>query len=775
MNPPLERLTAALADRYSLLRQLGAGGMATVYLARDLKHDRDVAIKVLKPELGAALGAERFLAEIKVTANLRHPNVLPLFDSGSADGQLFYVMPYIDGETLRARMQREQQLPTDEVLRIAGLLAAALDYAHANAVVHRDLKPENILLQAGQPIIADFGIALAIEHVGGDRVTQTGLSLGTPNYMSPEQAAGDRAVDARSDQFALGAMTYEMLVGEPPHSGVNAQIIIARLMTETPRSVRTARPGVTSAIDAAVLRALSKSPADRFASCSEFARALSDNVTDKSSKQPTRARRSAMCVGALVTVAIVGAILVKQFSHHGVIRRVAVLPLTSGRTSADSGLAADGVTRSIIEALTDAGVPVVGYRTVMRYQNSLASIKDIAHALDVDAVIVGSVTQSAGTLDVSLEMTDPVTNENRYAHTFSRPSAEVLILQQEAAFAIATAMKTPLAADRAAKLSTARHVNPDAYALYLLGERLNQRYTADASLQADGVLRKSIELDSTFAPAYAELSNAIFYRAWFLGDPDTLAKNESRKLLARAYLLDPKSPEVLVARGAYRAAVEWDFKGAESDFRNAMALRPDAYTIDIYSWFLGITFRSEEALVHARKAVALEPKVSPYRNDYVLALMGGNDLNAAEIAADSAIKIDPGYAANYVPGAWIALTRGRVTEAESRMRRYVQLTNTQPEYWPALVLAHTGDVAEARRTISAVEQARAARALPRRSSTFAAVYLAMGDTTTAVSIVNDALKHRDATLLKTFYFPTMREFARSPRMKAVRTQMGLPN
>ena len=284
--------------------------MATVYLAHDLKHDRDVAIKVLKPELGAVLGAERFLSEIKVTANLQHPNLLPLFDSGEADGLLFYVMPFIEGETLRARLQREQQLPVDETIRLISLIAGALDFAHARGVVHRDLKPENILLQAGQPIVADFGIALAISNAGGERVTQTGLSLGTPHYMSPEQAAGDRDVTARSDQYALAALTYEMLTGEPPHTGATAQVIIARLMTEVPRSMRTARPSVTTAVDNAVLRALSKVPADRFASCGEFARALA--ITDAAAVPriaPAQSRsRVTRVVVAITAVACIVAI-----------------------------------------------------------------------------------------------------------------------------------------------------------------------------------------------------------------------------------------------------------------------------------------------------------------------------------------------------------------------------------------------------------------------------------------------------------------------------------
>ena len=270
----ISKLRSALVERYEIQREIGAGGMATVYLARDPRHERNVALKVLNPELGAVLGVERFLAEIRVTANLQHPNLLPLFDSGEADGLLFYVMPFVEGESLRARLDREKQLPIDEAVRIAVAVANALDYAHSHHVIHRDLKPENILLQAGQPVVADFGIALAVSKAGGTRVTQTGLSLGTPQYMSPEQATGDRVIDGRTDIYSLGALTYEMLTGEPPHIGHTSQAIIARLLTDKPRSVRSSRSAVPEHIEVAVQRALEKLPADRFATAKEFAEAL---------------------------------------------------------------------------------------------------------------------------------------------------------------------------------------------------------------------------------------------------------------------------------------------------------------------------------------------------------------------------------------------------------------------------------------------------------------------------------------------------------------------
>src|SRR5215210_7754407 len=272
----LNRLQNALADRYRLDREIGAGGMATVYLAQDVRHDRQVAVKVLRPELAAVIGAERFLAEIKLTANLQHPHILPLFDSGEADGYLFYVMPYVEGETLRDRLTREKQLPVADAIRITTEVAAALDYAHRHGVIHRDIKPENILLHDGQALVADFGIALAASKAGGSRMTETGMSLGTPHYMSPEQAMGEREITARSDVYALGAVLYEMLSGDPPFTGSTAQAVVARVVTESPRSLTTQRHTIPRNVEAAVLTALEKLPADRFATAAEFAEALRD-------------------------------------------------------------------------------------------------------------------------------------------------------------------------------------------------------------------------------------------------------------------------------------------------------------------------------------------------------------------------------------------------------------------------------------------------------------------------------------------------------------------
>jgi Tol biopolymer transport system component len=356
MTTAPSQLTSALADRYAIERELGAGGMATVYLAKDLKHEREVALKVLRPELGAVLGADRFLAEIKISARLDHPHILTLIDSGASDGFLWYVLPYVRGESLRHRLTREKQLGIDEALAITRQVASALDYAHRQGVIHRDIKPENILLQEGEAILADFGIALAVRQAGGNRLTETGLSLGTPQYMSPEQATGDRQLDARSDVYSLAAVLYEMLTGEPPVTGATAQAMIAKLMTERPTRVRAVRDTVPQAVDDAIARALAKIPADRYHGALEFSEALHTATEGRGGATapppPPHAARSRApwyVAGAALLVALVAVVFTlgrggagttavpqyapeRQVTFSGDVGRLALAP--DGRTAA---------------------------------------------------------------------------------------------------------------------------------------------------------------------------------------------------------------------------------------------------------------------------------------------------------------------------------------------------------------------------------------------------------------------------------------------------------
>ena len=316
MNTAPERLAAALADRYRIERELGAGGMATVYLAEDLKHKRKVALKVLKPELAAVLGVERFVQEITTTAALQHPHILPLFDSGTADGLCFYVMPYVQGETLRARLERERQLPVPDAVRIAREVASALDYAHRHAVIHRDIKPENILLHDGQAIVADFGIALAVSTVADQRMTATGVALGTPAYLSPEQAAGDRNVDGRSDLYSLGCVLYEMLAGQPPFTGATAESVIRLQLVAAPPPLTAVRPALPTAVERAVARAMAKVPADRFATAAQFAQALvyaetASRPTSPAVRDRTRVAARRVDIGLGLTVLVALALVVR--------------------------------------------------------------------------------------------------------------------------------------------------------------------------------------------------------------------------------------------------------------------------------------------------------------------------------------------------------------------------------------------------------------------------------------------------------------------------------
>jgi serine/threonine-protein kinase len=396
-------LTDALRDRYRLERELGRGGMATVYLARDLKHDREVAVKVLSPELAEVLGRERFLAEVALTARLDHPHILTLIDSGEAAGSLYYVLPYVRGESLRKRLATEQQLSVDEAVRIGCQVAAALDYAHRQGVIHRDIKPENIMLHEGEAMVTDFGVALALREAAGERLTEAGLSLGTPQYMSPEQAGGGHALTPRSDLFSLGTVIYEMLTGEAPFRGRTSQAVVARLMTERPAPIPTVRDTVPAGVEAAVLKSLAKVPADRFPTGQAFAAALREGMEPAKARPGAAARRWLMAGVAGASVAAVGLLSLRFLGHHdtsdtgaGSLGPPLVL-VSPFQAQGDDTLAA-AVARSLPDAIADSLATIRGLRAVVATEDSPQATDSLFHGSEVGLIIAGSVERNGNEL-----------------------------------------------------------------------------------------------------------------------------------------------------------------------------------------------------------------------------------------------------------------------------------------------------------------------------------------------------------------------------------------
>src|SRR5881296_600270 len=390
-------VTAALGDRYAIDRELGRGGMATVYVAQDRRHAREVAIKVLRPDVAAAIGAERFLREIAIAARLTHPHVLPLIDSGQAEGSLYYVMPYVRGETLRERLVREQRFALKDALRIARELGAGLDYAHREGFVHRDVKPENVLLADGHAVRANF-------QAGGEHVTEVGLAIGTPEYMSPEQAAGDRELDGRCDEYALACVVYEMLAGEPPFSGDSARAIVAKHLSEPPAPLRARRPDAPAAVEQALARALAKPPADRFASVAEFTAALEE----------TRPGAAPSLVGRT--------------------RSIAVLPFVNASADPDNEYLSDGISDELINALTKVdGLRIASRTSAFALKGKAQDIRAIGALLGVSAVLAGTVRKSGARLRITAQLAAADDGRTLWSERYDRTLDDVFAIQDEIA------------------------------------------------------------------------------------------------------------------------------------------------------------------------------------------------------------------------------------------------------------------------------------------------------------------------------------------------------
>ncbi len=670
-------LSAALAGRYTIERQLGTGGMANVYLARDVRHDREVALKVLKPELAAALGARRFLAEIKITAQLDHPRILTLIDSGESGGLLWYVMPFVHGESLRDKLARETQLPLDQALTIARQVASALDYAHRQGVVHRDIKPENILLHEGEAMLTDFGIALAVREAGGSRLTETGYSLGTPQYVSPEQATGDRQLDARSDVYSLGVVVYEMLAGEPPATGPTFQAVIAKLLTERPVPLRTVRDTVPLEVEAAVLKALARTPADRFASAGEFVAALQvpAAVARPASGGPSHRAYVIAATGGALALAVSAVLFVRRPAPRvatAAANSVAVLYFDNLSPDTADAYLADGLTEEIIVRLGQVvRLGVKSRNAVLPLRGQAAEDPAVlGRRLGVAYLVSGTTQRSGSRVRVAAELVRTSNGLRVWGEVFDRNNPDLMAIESDIAAAVATAIAGRLAPSERSSLTARSTSSPEAYDLYLRGLYFWQKRTPADLERAREAMERATELDSTFALAFADLANVYDHLGFIGGHAPREVSPKARAAALRALQLDSTLPEAHAALAYVQMQYDWDWPAAERSMQQALQLDPRYVEGHrIYAYWLAAEGRGAEGIAEAERALALDPldHVSNIDLGRVLAYAGRYDRALAQGEEMLARDSNDAFAHDIVGMAYRGL--GRRAEAVAEFRR----------------------------------------------------------------------------------------------------------
>src|SRR2546426_2748808 len=650
----IARLQAALNGRYTIERELGHVGMATVYLAHDLKHHRQVAIKVLKAELAVALGPERFLREIEIAARLNLPHILALHDSGDAAGFLYFVMPYVEGESLRQRLVREKQLFLEDAIHIACAVASALSYAHNHNVVHRDIKPENVLLSGGEAVVADFGIARAITAAGGDKLTTTGVAVGTPTYMSPEQAAGEAQLDGRSDVYSLGCVLYEMLAGHPPLLGASAQEILARHTLDPVPPIRTARATVSGAVEQAIVKSLAKQPADRFAAAAQFAEALNAAGAPRS---PAR-WRSPRWVGVVVLGAVALAAFAavwhpwrrpaRAVAPVADVGSVAVLPFDNLTGNPSDRYLSDGMTEEVIGQLAQVrGLKVISRTSSEALKGTHLTLRQVADTLGVRHILEGSVRHAGNRIRVAVDLIDATSDAHVWASSYDRDLTDVFAVQEEIARHVADSLVRTVGI-RPTLSHGSRTERAGACEAYLSARSLIYRRTREGLRGAKEQFERAIALDPTYAPAYAGLASV--YPLWatfaysgidfYEGYGQAIAKAD------RAIALDPELAEAYATRG-YIMTRAWGPAGEiAADFNRALELRPNS--ADVHQWYARFLTRQErydEALAEVERAVALDPLAPGVRVAFALDALAARRYDVAAQEAERVVALEPSLVA----------------------------------------------------------------------------------------------------------------------------------
>lgn len=762
----MERLTRDLAERYRIERELGRGGMATVYLAEDVKHGRLVAIKVLRPELAASLATTRFLREIEIAARLRHPHILPLYDSGEAADSLLYVMPYVAGESLRERLEREQQLPLADACRIAAEVADALAYAHAHDVVHRDIKPENILLESGHAVVADFGVARAVTAAQDEQLTGTGLAVGTPVYMSPEQGAADDRVDGRADVYALGCVLYEMLAGEPPFSGPSVQAILARHAAAPVPRLRTIRHAVPDWLDDVIATALAKVPADRFATAAEFRDVLAT---------PAAARVVAERTAA---------------PYQG--NAIVVLPFANLSGDPGDEFLSDGISEELIHALAKLeSVRVVARTSAFAFKGRHEDVRVIAKRLNVSTVLEGSVRRAGTRVRIAAQLVNAADGYELWSDRYDRELDDVLAIQDEIAQTIAQVLKPRLtSAAREARWvgretsgTAAPHpggapaaADPEAHRLYLKGRHHWNRRTETGILRAIECFGEAAELERGYAPAHAGMADAHVT----LGIYGLMAPEEAMPRAKAAALcaleLDGRLPEALASLASVRAMYEWDWAGADRDFRSAVEAGPNAAMA--HHWYamhllipLARLAEAEHALERARELDPLSPAINA---SLAIRLYFAREHDRAGAALAEALELDPGFGAAHLFRGQVLVQQGRHDDAIAALRDATRLSDSSAETVAMLghALAVAGRRTEAEELLAELTS-RAARSYV-SPTLLAHVALGLGDVAGALDHLERAVERRAADLVWLKVRPTFDPLRTEHRFAALLERMGFP-